>query len=284
MADYLEVTCRLPLAAEERLADLLGSVRVLGVHIVESDGLTISVAVYLEGSRTDDVARVREVLGGAGAHDVSERPLDARDWLAGWRESARPFTVGRSWWVDPHPDAPSTPPDGRMRLLVEPRTAFGSGTHESTRLVLAELEGLEVGGRSVLDIGTGSGILAIAADRLGARPVVAFDLDAEALWVARRTVSEQDWPSRPLLFAGSIAAIGECRFDIVLCNMISEELRPLLHEVRRALAPDGVAVLSGALCAELGTLRLDLEAAGLSVRSERQLDEWCCATVVRHAG
>jgi ribosomal protein L11 methylase PrmA len=109
-------------------------------------------------------------------------------------------------------------------------------------------------------------------------------VDAEAVWVARRTAAEQDWTARPLLFAGPIAAIGGHRFDIVVCNMISEELRPLLPDIRAALLAGGVAVLSGALGSEMATLQGELERVGLAVRSERRANEWCSVTVVRDAG
>lgn len=281
MADYLELSCRLPLELEERLAEVLGAVPVLGAQVLDIDDREMSLTVYIEGSRYGDVERLRTTLEGRGARDVVVGDVEDRDWLTGWRESAVAFEVGQRWWIDPHPDSPTIVPDGRIRLVVEPRTAFGSGTHESTRLVLAELEERFVAGADVLDIGTGSGILAIAAERLGARTVVAFDIDPEAVWVARRTAAEQDWPARPLLFAGPVEAVGDRRFDIILCNMITEQLQPLLPAVRRALAPTGVAVLSGALSSELERLRARIVAEGFSVMSQRQLGEWSSISVAR---
>jgi ribosomal protein L11 methyltransferase len=284
MADYLELTCRLPPEHEERLGEVLEAAPVLGAQVLESDENWIRLAVYLDGSGLDHAVRVQQALSAAGARDVAVRPFEACDWLAGWRQSALAFEVGERWWIDPHPDAASSAPDGRVRLAVEPRTAFGSGTHESTRLVLEELETLQVAGRRVLDIGTGSGILAIAAERLGAGMVVAFDVDPEALWVARRTATEQDWPARPLLFAGTMQAVRGRGFDIVLCNMITEQLRPLLPAVRQALSATGLAVLSGTLGSELAGWRVDLASAGFVVRRERHLGEWCSVTVASDGG
>lgn len=284
MADYLELTCRLEPELEEELAELLSGIPVLGAEVLPSDAGSTSVVVYLDGSRATDAALLREVLEAAGARDVVLRDRGAEDWLAGWRASARPFEVGARWWIDPHPDAPTAAPAGRIRIAVEPRTAFGSGTHESTRLVLEELEQLPLTGRSVLDIGTGSGILAIAAASLGAEPVVAFDLDPNALWVARRTAAEQDAPVDLLLFAGPLDAVSARRFDVVLCNMISEELRPLLPGVAKRLGERGRAVLSGGLVHESDRLGADLGRSGLAVRRERRLGEWLAVTVEHDGG
>jgi ribosomal protein L11 methyltransferase len=284
MADYLELTCRLEPELDEGLAELLSAVPVLGAQVLSADPESISVVIYLDGSRAADAAVLRGVLESAGARDLVLRELGAEDWLAGWRTSARPFEVGERWWIDPHPDAPTAAPDGRLRLAVEPRSAFGSGTHESTRLVLAELEQLPLAGRSVLDVGTGSGILAVAAASLGASPVVAFDLDPEAVWVSRRTVAEQRRRVGVLMFAGPLDALSNRPFDIVLCNMITEESRPLLPGIRGRLTTRGHLVLSGALAHEADQLRADLRRAGLAVRMERQLGEWLAVTAGHDGG
>jgi ribosomal protein L11 methyltransferase len=284
MMDCVELSCELPIEAEELLPEILEPLTVLGAQVGEAEGPVVPMRVFIDSARAGESARVRAALEGAGARRIVVRVVEDQDWLEAYRESARPFAAGRGWWIDPRPDAPTPPPIGRRRLAIEPRTAFGSGTHESTRLVLAALEGLSVRGRSVLDVGTGSGILAIAADRLGARPVVAFDVDRDATWVARRTAVEQDWPVRVQLFTGPIAAIGMRRFDVVLCNMLAEQFRPLLPDLHRILEPAGVVVLSGMLVAELESVRSDLQCAGMAVRDEWRSGEWLSVTAVRCDG
>jgi len=284
MAGCVELSCELPIEAEELLPEILGPLSVLGAQVGDPAGAGLRLAVFIDGARSPEAARVRGALEAAGARQIAVRVVEDRDWLAGYREAARPFATGRGWWIDPRPDAPTPAPDGRLRLAIEPRTAFGSGTHESTRLVMSALEDLPVRGRSVLDVGTGSGVLALAADRLGARPVVALDIDRDAIWVARRTAYEQDWPARPLLLAGPIAAIGGHRFDVVLCNMISEHVRPLLPDIRRVLEPAGVAVLSGMLETELEGVGPLLGSAGFEVRDQRRSGEWLSLTVMRDDG
>ncbi len=284
MTDCVELSCELPVEVEELLPEILGHLSVLGAYLGDVGGNVVALHVYIDGDRAGEPARLQAALAAVGARRIEVRVVESQDWLAGYRESARPFAAGQSWWIDPRPDAPTAAPIGRRRLAIEPRTAFGSGTHESTRLVLAALEALSVRDKSVLDIGTGSGILAIAADRLGARPVVAFDVDREAIWVARRTAIEQDWLARPLLFAGPIAAVGRYGFDVVLCNMITEHFRPLLPDIRRVLAPTGFAVMSGMLETEFADVCSALCGAGFDVRDQRRSGEWLSLTAGRDDG
>jgi ribosomal protein L11 methyltransferase len=164
-------------------------------------------------------------------------------------------------------------PEGRFRLTVEPSTAFGSGSHESTQLMLMELEELPIRDATVLDVGTGSGILAIAATALGARLVMAFDVDPEAVWTARRGARSEQQAGRMTLAVATIAAI-RGRFDNVLCNMVSGRLRELLPDLAAATEDRGRIVLSGILDDESAAVTASLRGVGLRVEGERRLGEW----------
>ena len=152
--------------------------------------------------------------------------------------------------------------------------AFGAGSHESTQLVLLDLEELDPTGWSVLDVGTGTGILALAAAALGARPVVGFDLDPAAALEAARTAAEQERPVSCSFFAGTVDALAERRFDLVLANMIWENMAPLVPQLRARLAAGGLMVLSGLLVAQEAVVGRELVSHGLRLRSRRVLGEW----------
>jgi len=158
--------------------------------------------------------------------------------------------------------------------MIEPRMAFGSGSHESTQLILLELERLEVGGATILDIGTGSGILAIAAAGMGAKMVVALDIDEDAIWVARETADLQERRAWVRYVLGSPDCLGAVDFDIVMCNMISANMLPVLPQLQALLAPSGVAVLSGLLAIEKQDTTERLLSLGLEVTGGRVLGEW----------
>jgi len=230
--------------------------------------------VFFKSGYRDAADQVSALLKRRGAEHIRIDGVAPEDWLAGYRERARPFPVGDTWWVDPRPDSSFSPPAGRRRLVIEPRMAFGSGSHESTQLILLELEKLEVDGATILDLGTGSGILAIAAAGLGAKMVVGLDIDEDAIWVARETADVQERRVQVRYVFGSPDCLGAVGFDIVMCNMISANMLPLLPQMQTLLAPGGVAVLSGLLAIETHDITETLSSLGLGVTGGRVLGEW----------
>ena len=274
MSDFIEIRADLPTDAEDQLAEALGSTAILGVQIDPGGTGRIEVAVWVGAGNDRKTHEVESILTALGSGAVRVREQADRDWSVEWREGLTAFAVGRRWWIDPHPERSTAAPDDRYRLAVEPCAAFGSGTHESTRLVLMELEDRDCRSLRVLDIGTGSGILAIAAERLDSGFVVALDTDPLAAWEARTTVRRQSWRSRLPLIAGGINCLGDTEFDLVLCNMIVSNFSPLLSDIRRLLAGNGTAVFSGILVAERPEVESILEEAGLTMVGFRELGEW----------
>jgi len=273
---------------EDELPRMLEGWPVLGTQLEAADGGEVSATVFFAAENAGAADQLRTLLTARGVEGVLIEPMVAEDWLARYRDRARlaryrdrarPFPVGDSWWVDPRPEASSPPPMGRRRLVIEPRTAFGSGSHESTQLILLALERLEIDGAKILDIGTGSGILAIAAAGLGAKMVVAIDIDEDAIWVARETAGLQERRARVGFVLGGLDCLGAVGFDVVMCNMISTEMRPVLPQLPALLAPDGVAVLSGLLAVETHDIAEALSPLRLEVRGERTLGEWTSLVV-----
>ncbi len=171
--------------------------------------------------------------------DIAEEdPLEA------FRLAARPFTVGRTFWIDPGEPSDSSPPAGRIALRLPASRAFGTGGHESTRLALLAMEEDPPAGRTVLDVGTGSGVLALAAAALGARLAVGFDADPDAVFVASENRLRHAFGDRVALAVGTIDAI-HGRFDLVLANLLPEELLPQRRALLARVAPGGRAVISG---------------------------------------
>jgi ribosomal protein L11 methyltransferase len=271
---YLTVTCRLPASAEELLAGALERWPVLGCQ-VENAGTEVDVTVFIEARQGGAVPGVCEGLLALGARELGTGHFAEQDWLAEYRRYAQPRAIGSLFWIDPHPHAHTPPSEERVHLVVEPRQAFGSGSHESTQLVLLLLEDLPVAGQRVLDVGTGSGILALAARALGASWVVAFDIDLEAVCIAHQTVAAQPQRLPVSLFAGSTSAVrGQARFDLMLANMIPLEVGPLLVDLKLLLAPGGFLVLSGLMADQRDAVEAELATCGLAVRKTRELQEW----------
>jgi ribosomal protein L11 methyltransferase len=271
---FLSVHCSIPWTSEEELPTLFAEAPVLGTEIGERRGGRVDVTVYLSGSERAGAGAIESLLRTCGGDDIEIETVAEEDWLANYREVVQPFAVGETWWLDPHPDTPTPAPPDRKRLAIPPRMAFGSGSHESTRLVLHALETADLKGRNVFDVGTGSGILALAADALGASRVLGVDIDSVAIAVACEIRSLQEWRPGVHYVAGSVECALGGSFDMVMCNMISAHFTPLLDDMATALAPGGLLVLSGLLVSEIEGLALDLRRRDLHIESTDSLGEW----------
>jgi ribosomal protein L11 methyltransferase len=278
---YLSLRCLLPTHLEDELPELLRPFPVLGTAVDDPHGELLPVTVYFDNLRAEARQQARDVLERHGGVGFDLGSLAADDWLAAYRAQVEAFAVGNGWWVDPHPEAPTPAPETRRRLVVPPRMAFGSGSHESTRLVLEALEGLELAAKAVLDVGCGSGILALAAERSGAAPVIAVDIDATAVGVAREIATQQEWSVGVHFAVGSADCVTAGASDVVLCNMISEHFTPLLGAMERALSPTGVLVLSGLMASEIDRVTALLAPSSLKIRETRTAGEWASLTAGR---
>lgn len=259
---------------EDELAEILTGHQTMGASLEIREDEKLDVRVFFEIGETALARELIEALKAIGVQRAEIGRQESEDWLAAYRRHVRPFAVGNTWWIDPHPKNPSPAPEGRRRLVIEPRMAFGTGSHQSTALVLMEIESVLPEGLSVLDVGTGSGVLALAAQRLGASRVIGFDVDLEAVLVARQIRRDQDFPCCPAYFGGTLAALGKSSFDLILCNMISEHFLPIAGSLKALLSSRGTAVFSGILASESEDVSRQLENAGFQVLSTRLLDEW----------
>lgn len=242
----------------------------LGVQSVsEADGL-LRVEAYFP----EDTGRI-EVDLPSGVEPAGDEILPDADWFAAWRERARPFPVGKTLFLDPREpeDEPAEVPMGRRLLRLPARAAFGTGSHESTSLALELLEEADLRGRRVLDVGTGTGVLAFAALLFGARSVAGLDVDTASPFHARDNSALNGL--HPHLFAGRLAAIREQPiFDLALVNVVPEQILPEMPDLVRILRPGGEVILSGIL-AERGRLVLDrLRGLGFVERDRRTAGDW----------
>lgn len=195
--------------------------------------------------RTAAAAReAKTAVAQHGYHATLATDLPEGDPLEVFRARSRPFPVGERLWIDPGDPGEGLPPTARIALRLPASRAFGTGSHESTRLALAALEEEVRPGASVLDAGTGSGILALAAVALGARFAVGFDTDLDAVFVARENARRHSFGPRVAFFAGPAAATAS-KFAIVVANLLPGELLPLLSALSARLEPGGRLILSG---------------------------------------
>lgn len=274
MSAYLSIRCSIPSILEDELPTVLFEIPVLGTEIDAQNGDRAEVTVFLPDTEIDRVAELKSLITAAGGEVIEIAIVEDEDWMANYRALVQPFGVGTMWWVDPHPDTPTAAPPGRMRLVMPPRMAFGSGSHESTRLLLTALETTDLNGRKVLDVGTGSGILALASDLRGAVRVLAVDIDPVAVYTACQIRDLQEWRSRVHFVTGSAECAAGGLFDLILCNMISAQFVPLLDAMISKLALGGTLMLSGLLVGEFDSLSDELNRRGLKASPMVSLGDW----------
>lgn len=275
---YLRRFYHVPAELEEVVLADLWEAGTLGVQSVAGpDGVRLE-AWFPEGGGPRVTLR-------PGVREGPEETVPDLDWLASYRAQATPFPVGRTLFVDPRePEEPEPEtPEARRLLRLPARTAFGIGSHESTRLAVELLEDCELRGRRVLDVGTGTGILAFAALLLGAAEVVAFDIDPASPFNA--LVNRRLNHLHPGLFVGTSAALrADTRFDLELINVIPEEIGPEMPGLVERLAPDGEAILSGILEEKGGEVLEAVGRLGLVERERRTAGEWIAFRVARIPG
>lgn len=216
----------------------------------------------------DDDARQAELQARFGG-DI--KPADTRDWVAFAHEYLQPMEIGQRIFVCPEWRNDPTPA-GRFRIVVNAGLAFGTGAHETTRLCLEALERHMKPGMTVVDVGTGSGILAEAAVKLGAGKVWANDNDPEAVAVARENF-ERAGVAVELSVGSADSAPGNYA-DIVVANISPAWIADLAPDWVRILKPGGIAILSGFEAGDIPRVSAALEAAGMAVTGEFGEREW----------
>jgi ribosomal protein L11 methyltransferase len=259
-------------ALADRVVAEVWAAGALGVEEQSEIG-GIELIIYL--ARPSEPA-IRSALGlvlDEGLVIETSEPVDERDWSEAWKDGLQAIVISPRLVVRPS-FVEHVLEDGQRELIVDPGRAFGTGGHESTRLALewvAELVGESTRPIRVLDVGTGSGVLALSALRLGARRALGFDLDREAIGEARRTASNNGLKDRLALFAGPIEALRGAEFDLVLVNLLRAEMLPIAGEIAPLLSPEANLVLSGLLADDRPPVLEAFAAFGLEERSERTL-------------
>lgn len=273
---WLRLTLRAAGEREEELAGVLWEAGTLGLEVRPGPGEQIEVDAYFRDPPPPELEALDEgAWRDRGAVLVGREPLPAIDWLARYRDAAAPFVVGAGFIVDPRePGGPLAEPDeGRILLRIPARTAFGIGSHESTRLAVELLEAEPLPGRTILDLGTGTGILALVALRLGARAVVGVDTDVGAALVASQTARLNGL--RPAIAGASLEALRSGpHFDVAVANIIPAEWIEAAPAVVARLRRPAALITSGLLAGQRAMVRDRLEELGMILSAERREGEW----------
>ncbi len=237
---------------------------------------------YLPSAGTDSSAEssIEEDLWHLSAFDLAPiSPLRRRvvvesDWANAWKEHFHPIRLGRHLVVKPS-WREHWPRAGDVVIELDPGVAFGTGLHPSTALMMEALEARVQSGARVLDVGTGSGILAIAAAKLGAGTVVGVDTDAVSCRVARENATRNGVADRLSIGEGSIdASSGE--FDVIAANIIASVIAELAPEFVRRMRAESVLLASGIIAERADLVRRAFESANLRILEQSSRGDWLC--------
>jgi ribosomal protein L11 methyltransferase len=279
--DSLQVRIRLPGELHEPLAAILGAFSAQGFHFADEE----FVAYWLAGDYTDDVRAT--LRGFLLRHELDPRwdesEIPDRNWNAAWEAGFEPVVAGpffiRSSWHEPIEAR-----TGVVEIVVDPKMSFGTGHHESTRLMLYHLDRYRGHLDRVLDAGSGTGILAIAAHLLGAGFVLAYDVDPRCIVNARENLDENGIRSGVDVRTGTLESVPERDFTLIMANINRHILLENLSGFRDRLCGDGVLVLSGLLISDRDQMLAETARLPLHPLEERSEGEWWSVALENRSG
>lgn len=240
------------------------------------------VKFYLEDSPDgrEELARLKIMLPG---HELTDVTVRDEDWENNWKAYYKPVKVGERLLVVPQwEEAPET--EGRTVLRLDPGLIFGTGTHPTTQMCMRSLEKFSEKGKRVLDLGCGSGILAISAILLGCDCAVGCDIDEKAPDVAMENAALNGiYGDRMSVFAGDVLAdrsfkakIGDVKYDIVAANIVADVIIALSPAAAGFLKDDGVFICSGIINGRENEVEKALVDSGFKIMEHLTQDEWNC--------
>ncbi len=241
------------------------------------------IKLYLEDTDTDGLNRLQTVVDSLGL-TMSISLLEETNWEESWKDNYPPQEVGSSLIVLPY--WRSEEETDRKKIILDPGLTFGTGAHPSTQMVMEKMEEVVQPGFRCLDLGSGSGILSIAALRLGAACAVGMDIDPKAEDIARENAAYNGY-SAPEFTAmtGNVTEdkaimekLAADHYDLVLVNIVADVIIGLAPVLPNFLEQDSTLICSGILDVRLGDVLAALKQAGLTVTAVKEKEDWRCVT------
>ncbi len=245
------------------------------------------IKLYLEEDDTEGLSRLEAVVEELGL-SMSVTPLAEENWEESWKDNYPPQEVGEHLVVLPYWRSDESA-NGRLPVILDPGLTFGTGAHPSTQMVMETMEQIIGPGDRCLDLGSGSGILSIAALRLGAESAVGMDIDPKAEDIARENAAYNGF-SAPAFTAltGNVTEdtalmdrLSREHYNVVLVNIVADVIISLAPILPQFMDADTTLICSGILDTRLGDVTAALEKAGLQITATRQKEEWRCVSAKR---
>ena len=244
------------------------------------------IKLYLEDTDAAGMDRLRACVEGLGL-TMKVAALPETDWEESWKDNYPAVEVGQNLIVVPCWDAENT--GGRTPIILDPGLTFGTGAHPSTQMVMEAMEERVRPGWKCLDLGSGSGILSIAALRLGAESATGIDIDPKAEDIARENAAYNGFAAPAFTaLTGNVTedrnlmqALSRDEYDLVLVNIVADVIIGLAPVLPNFLTAQSTLICSGILDVRLEDVLAALDAAGLEVTAVREKEDWRCVTARR---
>ncbi len=200
--------------------------------------------------------------------------IEDKDWEREWMDNFHPMRFGKRLWICP--SWREVPEPDAVNVMLDPGLAFGTGTHPTTALCLEWLDSLDLRGKTVIDFGCGSGILAIAALKLGAQSAVGIDIDPQAILASRNNAEQNGVADRLRLFL-SDEKPSDLKADVVVANILAGPLKELYPLISQLVKPHGVLGLSGILATQAESV-CETYQQSFNLDAVQEREEWCRIT------
>jgi len=268
--------------AIEAVSNILMSAGAEGVQIDDSDQIKVIAYYEDDANLPKTIKRIKTDLFNLKSFDVDPSPaeilisgVEQADWENNWKQYYHAQRITRHLTVVPSWENFKPQQDDEMPIIMDPKLAFGTGTHETTKLMMQALETVVRGGESMIDVGTGSGVLAVAAKQLGVTQVLATDIDDMSVSVARENLALNPVASDiTVLTSDLLADIETTPVDIIVANILADVIERLIPQTIPLLKKGGYFLVSGIYDAIAPHIEDELLKNGYQIVQSSQMGEW----------
>ncbi|ADC50724.1 MULTISPECIES: 50S ribosomal protein L11 methyltransferase [Alkalihalophilus] len=272
------------------IEDPIDLIKDWGVHYGEiyqlspddypEDGVIVKAYFPVNSFLLETIDEVKASINGLttyeidlGRNSVQLAEVNEEDWATAWKKYYKPVKISKSITITPTWED-YTPTEDEMIIELDPGMAFGTGTHPTTVLCIQALESVMQGGEEVIDVGTGSGVLSIAAAKLGAKRVIGLDLDQVAVDSAALNVELNQVHDTVTVRQGNLLEQIDGSYDLVVANILAEVIVQFVQDAAAILKPGGAFITSGIIKRKKQEVKDSLVSAGFTIDEVIEMDDW----------
>lgn len=252
--------------------------------VLNADKTVVSVSAYVSADKPviDHTAYIKDRLNSLGIeYNLELISLCEQDWADSWKQYYKPIKIGKRLVVVPMWEKYDAQ-NGEIIVKMDPGMAFGTGTHETTRLCATLLESYVDNNSVMLDVGTGSGILAICASKLGAKECYAYDIDPVAVRVARENVKDNDVSNIECEVSDLLKDVSPKKYDVITANIVADIIIRMLPDIGKFMHEKTVLVISGIIDERCEDVYASINKNGFKIIEEIHENGWCAISLMKN--